>query len=145
MYDYRNLDYYNYNNNNYNLPTYTKDESPNSLYDPYNGFIRGNMFNSLYNGYKINKPIELIASNEKDKLKLYLDAMCFAAHDINLYLDLYPEDKDMIELFNQYRMNANVLKEEYQNKFDPILTSSDALSRIPWAWDNNPWPWENDK
>ena len=39
MYNYqKNLDYYNYENNNYNQPLFSKNENPNSLYDPYNGF-----------------------------------------------------------------------------------------------------------
>ena len=144
MYNYRNnLDYYNYENNNYNNPVFTKDENPKSLYDPYNGFVRGNMFPNLYNDYKLKQPIDIIPTNDKESLKLYVDAMCFAAHDINLYLDIYPNDKDMIQLFNRYRMDANTLKNEYQNKYGPILTSSDALNKVPWAWDNEPWPWEN--
>ena len=143
MYDYRNkLDYYNYQNNNYNQPTFEKNEKPSSLYDPYNGFIRGNMYPNLYNGYKIN-PVEITPVNDKESLGLYVDALCFAAHDINLYLDIYPEDNDMIELFNQYRVDSNILKEEYQTKFGPILVSSEALNKVPWTWDNKPWPWEN--
>ena len=97
MYNY-NLknDYYNYENNNYNQPTYTKNENPASLYDPYNGFIRGNMFPSLYNEYKV-KPIDIMPKSDKEALLLYVDALSFAAHDINLYLDVYPNDADMIK------------------------------------------------
>ena len=144
MYNY-NLknDYYNYENNNYNQPTYTKNENPSSLYDPYNGFIRGNMFPSLYNGYKLEKPLDITPMNDKESLMLYVDAIGFAAHDINLYLDIYPNDKDMIELFNQYRMECNKLKEEYQNKFGPLLVNSNATNKVPWSWDDRPWPWEN--
>lgn len=144
MYEYRNkLDYYNYINNNYNQPMYTKDENPASLYDPYNGFIRGNMFPNLYNGYKLDKPLDIKPNNDKQSLLLYVDALSFAAHDINLYLDVYPNDKDMINLYNQYRMEANNLMEEYQNKFGPLLVSNDSTNTVPWSWDNRPWPWEN--
>ena len=143
-YDYRNnLDYYNYSNNNYNKPMFTKDESPASLYDPYNGFIRGNMFPSLYNSYKLNKPLDITPQNDKEALLLYLNATSFAAHDINLYLDIYPDDRDMIELFNQYKMEANKLMGEYQNKYGPLVVNSEATNKIPWSWDDNPWPWEN--
>ena len=144
MYEYRNkLDYYNYVNNNYNEPMYTKDENPSSLYDPYNGFIRGNMFPSLYNDYKLNKPLDITPMNDKESLMLYVDALGFAAHDINLYLDIYPNDKDMIELFNQYRLEANKLNEEYQNKFGPILVSRNTTNKITLSWDDRLWPWEN--
>ena len=39
-------DYYNYLNNNYNQPNYNQNNV--SLYEPYEGFIRGNMFKDLY-------------------------------------------------------------------------------------------------
>lgn len=144
MYEYRNkLDYYNYVNNNYNEPMYTKDENPSSLYDPYNGFIRGNMFPSLYNDYKLEKPLDITPMNDKESLLLYVDALGFAAHDINLYLDIYSNDKDMIELFNQYKNEANKLMMEYEQKFGPLLVSSEATNKTPWSWDDRPWPWEN--
>lgn len=135
-------DYYNYKNNNYNQPLYTEDADASKLYDPYQGFIRGNMYPNLYNGYKIN-PADITPANDQAQLLTYLDALCFAMIDINLYLDIYPNDKDMITLFNQYRTEANKLKEEYQNKYGPILTDSNANNRYPFSWINSPWPWEN--
>lgn len=144
MYNYRNkLDYYNYENNNYNQPMYEMDENPSSLYDPYNGFVRGNMFPDLYNGYKLSKPIDIKITNDKDSLMLYVNALEFAAHDINLYLDLFPNDKDMIEQYNQYRMESNKLMNEYQSKYGPIFVNSEATNKVPWSWDDMPWPWEN--
>ena len=142
MYNY-NLknDYYNYENNNYNQPTFTKNESPSSLFDPYNVFIRGNMFPSLYNEYKI-KPMDIMPKSDKEALMLYVDALSFAAHDINLYIDVYPNDADMIQLFNQYKTEANKLIDEYQSKFGPLVVNSDATNKVPWTWDNSPWPWE---
>ena len=57
-------------------------------------------------------------------------------------LDIYPNDKDMIALFNQYRTELNRLKEEYQSKYGPIMTDSNANQVYPFAWINSPWPWE---
>lgn len=135
-------DYYNYNNNNYNQPLYTEDENPNSVYDPYAGFIRGNMFPDLYNSYKVNKPIEIKPSNEKMQMKTMLDAMEFATIDLNLYLDIYPNDRDMIQLFSQYVNELEKVKEEYEKKYGPLTTNCKANEKYPWAWDDNPWPWE---
>lgn len=135
-------DYYNYNNNNYNKPTYTENANPNSVYDPYTGFIRGNMFKNLYNSYKITNPIEIKPTSDREQLLTVLDAFDFATIDINLYLDIYPNDKDMLALFNQYRIEKNKLRSEYENLFGPLLTDSDA-NMTEWAWDNKPWPWEN--
>jgi spore coat protein JB len=143
MYSYeRNLDYYNYENNNYNKPLFTKNENANNLYEPYNGFIRGNLFSNLYNGYKI-EPQSILASSEKMKLLVRLDALCFAKEDLNLYLDIYPNDRDLIELFNQYRAEAEKVLNEYENKYGPIFVDSSANTAVPWLWDDEPWPWEN--
>lgn len=135
-------DYYNYKNNNYNQPLYTENVDAKKIYDPYQGFIRGNMYPSLYNGYKI-KPVEITPANEQADLLTYLDELCFATIDINLYLDIYPDDKDMLNLFNNYRKELNEVKEEYQSKYGPILTSSNANNRYPFSWINSPWPWES--
>ena len=83
-------DYYNYANNNYNQPLYNQNIQNKQIYDPYNGFIRGNMFPELYNSYKLNKPLEITPMNEQAELLTYVDALTFAMIDLNLYLDVYP-------------------------------------------------------
>jgi spore coat protein JB len=138
------LDYYNYVNNNYNQPTFTDNNvDAKALYDPYQGFIRGNMFKELYNTYKISSPINLEPKNEQEEMLMYLDSLSFAAHDINLYLDIYQNDKDMVEAFKNYRKEANQVKEQYEKKYGPLFVNSDANTAYPWVWDNSPWPWEN--
>ena len=101
-------DYYNYMNNNYNQPLYNQQSFNNmnkvnsKLFDPYTGFISGNMFPDLYNAYKLSNPLEIEPMNEQAELLTNIDALCFACIDLNLYLDLYPEDKSAIELFKAY-------------------------------------------
>ncbi len=143
FYEYPNMraDTYNYVNNNYNQPMYEEDANANKLYDPYQGFIRGNMFPNLYNGY--GKTLDIKPLNQQAKMLTTLDALDFAAHDIALYLDLHPEDRDMIQLYNSYRMQANELRENYEKKYGPILASSNATNKYPWDWNDKPWPWEN--
>ena len=116
-------DYYNYANNNYNQPLYNQNIQDKQIYDPYNGFIRGNMFPELYNSYKLNKPLEITPMNEQAELLTYVDALTFAMIDLNLYLDVYPNDREALELFNQYRMQADEYTKKYENKYGP-------------------WPWE---
>ena len=92
---------------NYNKCTYDqKNININDIFDPYTGFIRGNMFPDLYNQYKINKPYEIEPMNEQAQILTTIDALCFSAHDLNLYLDTHPNDRDMIQLFNQYRIQS---------------------------------------
>ena len=136
MYNYRTeLDYYNYENNNYNKPMYTKNENPNMLYDPYNGFIRGNMFPDLYNDYKI-EPVEFKISNEKEQLSNKICNLCFATHDINLYLDLYPDDRDMLNLYNSYKKEVNGLLPYYEEKYGQLFVGS--TTKYPFEWIKEP-------
>lgn len=136
------LEYYNYVNNNYNKPMYQEDINASKLYDPYQGLIRGNMFKELYNDYKMSNPIMLDPKNEQEDMKLYLDSLCFAAHDINLYLDLYPDDKDMLKKFADYRKELEAVKKKYEEMYGPIFVNSESNTVFPWTWDNSPWPWE---
>lgn len=135
-------DYYNYVNNNYNQPLYTEDMNAKKLFDPYQGFIRGNLFPNLYNDYKI-KAADITPLNDQAKLLTMVDALNFAAHDIALYLDIYPEDKDMLQKFNEYRKQANEATSRYEELYGPIKLSSDATNKYPWSWNASPWPWEN--
>ena len=135
-------DYYNYANNNYNQPLYNQNIQNKQIYDPYNGFIRGNMFPELYNSYKLNKPLEITPMNEQAELLTYVDALTFAMIDLNLYLDIYPNDREALELFNQYRMQTDEYTKKYESKYGPLELTSNSLNTFPWAWDNAPWPWE---
>ncbi len=141
--------------NYYNYPNYLQNsnfEGKNSrnvnyqndnLFNPYQGLIRGNLFKNIYQPYKNEKPYEIKPMNEQAKMLTELDSLEFALVDLNLYLDVYPDDREAIQLFNQYRIERQDLLNQYQNKYGPILISSEALNQAPWMWDNRPWPWEN--
>jgi len=135
-------DYYNYVNNTYNQPSYNQVSNQTNLYNPYNGFIRGNMFPELYNTYKVNQPFEIKPMNEQAEMLTYIDALGFATIDLNLYLDNFPDDKNALELFNQYRSLKEQYMNEYEKKYGPLNLGSDALNQYPWVWNNGPWPWE---
>lgn len=139
-------DYYNYVNNNYNQPNYNQQiEKPRELYDPYQGFIRGNLFPDLYNSYRVSNPIDINPSNEQAEILTNIDSLEFAMQDLNLYLDLNPNDSKMIELYNYYLKQYKDFMNVYQNKFGPIVLECDALKGNRWDWINSPWPWEVNK
>lgn len=137
-------DYYNYANNNYNLPLYNQDKSYHKLYEPYQGLIRGNMFPDLYNTYKVSAPIEILPENEQARLLTSIDSLEFALIDLSLYLDIYPDNEYMLKQFNIVRTNMNELVYEYQKKYGPLCLNNDALNKYPYAWIKSPWPWEGD-
>lgn len=128
-------------NMNFNVSNYKQNPNLNNMYDVYNGFIRGNMFKDLYNTYKISRPYDINPLNEQAEMLTYIDAYCFAAHDLNLYLDTHPDDKEMIKLFQDYTNEANNIIKEYESKYGPLFVDS---STYPWTWNDSPWPWEKD-
>ena len=139
------------NNNDYlanilpNNPTpqVNNNYQQGNIYDPYQGFIRGTMFPSLYDSYKMDRPFEIQPMNEQAQMLTNIDALTFATIDLDLYLDVNPNDQRAIELFNQYRSQKQEIMKAYENKFGPLTLSSDALATYPWVWNDRPWPWEN--
>ena len=106
----------------------------------FNFFKKGNLFRNLYNEYKNYKPAKLIPKDEREK-KLYdLSAICFAAHELNLYLDLNPEDQSAFMLFMDYEKQANRLIEEYERLYGPLNINSEEMKTFTWSSDK--WPWE---
>ena len=113
-----------------------------SLYSPEEGFNKGNMFSNLYEQYKNYKPKELVGNNDMEKMFLELARICFAKHDIQLYLDLHPDDVSMIQLFNDYRERENNLLKMYEAKYGVINTDSESLNQTPFVWATEKFPWE---
>jgi len=145
------VDYYNYLNNlnqkkinNSTGMNIVNTNSNKTSYDsePYLGFVRGNMFNNLYSPYMNYKPHEFNPSNEKEYLLLLVQMYGFAAHDLGLYLDVYPSDSNAINLREKYVKLYNQALTNYESKYGATELGSEYLSTSPWAWDSKKWPWE---
>ena len=127
--------------NNYNYYPYDWRNTNNvNLFSPKEGFEKGNMFENTYSEYKNYKPEVLKPTNEEEKLLYNIQAICFAAHDINLYLDMNPNDQSMITLFNDYLKKEEELIKEYESKYGPMTIKEGSMNK----WVNNKWPWEVD-
>ena len=113
-----------------------------NLIEPKEGFLRGNLFNNLYDPYKNYMPVTLKGRTDEERMYLELARICFAKHEINLYLDLHPEDTSMIRLFNDYREKEMMLLKQYEEKYGPINTDSSVLEKTPFMWVKDGWPWE---
>ncbi len=134
-------EYYNYVNNNYNIPNYApKDE--NTLFNPYQGLIRGNLFPNLYNYYKNEKPYNISPANQQAELLTNIYAYGFAIVDLNLYLDVHPDDKNAINLFNQYVGEYKIMVEEYTRRYGRLEMAGINANQNKWTWVEEPWPWQ---
>ena len=133
----RNFNYnYNYYPNNMD-----RDMNNPKFFTEKEGYLRGNMFRNLYSQYKNYEPQTLRPTTEQEEMFLRMSEAEFAAHDLNLYLDLYPNDGNALDLFNRYRKEANRLMMDYEEKYGPILISSDSLDTSPFLWQTQIFPW----
>ena len=128
--------------NNVN-PNSTMDfNSPTRLYTTQEAFVKGNLFPDLYKGYKNYRPVVLTPTNEQQQMYLNLSQLSFAAHELNLYLDNFPNDRGLIRLFNDYRKMADQAIRAYEAKYGPVVITSDQLDQFPWVWSNQNFPWD---
>ena len=105
---------------------------------PKEAFDRGNLFENYFWPYKYVANVK--ADNERQSLMNKVQEYCFSAHELNLYLDLHPDDMQAIGLFNQYTEMADKYTKEYEMKYGPITVG--ITEKYPWQWMNSPWPWE---
>lgn len=129
-------DYINYYNQGY----YDREAHMTNIYDPYQAFIRGNSFKGLYDIYKTNEPFEIKPINEQAEMLTSIDALDFSILDLGMYLDLYSDDRNAINLYNNYMNQVKELKKTYQEKYGPIECTFSNPNK--WTWVDDPWPWE---
>ena len=135
---YRNL---NNNSNMFNSQNINGNYENLNILNPKEGFERGNIFSDLYSQYKNYKPVILKANNQQESKLLELQTICFAIHELNLYLDLYPNDQSILTLFNDYRSKYLNMLKDYEEKYGPLTVDSNANSNS-FVWVTESWPWE---
>ena len=142
------------NNNFYDIPEnwykefndtfYSNNTTSNQLATINLALDRGNLFNNLYDPYKNYKYNNLTATNKREELLLNVLRYDFVLTELNLYLDIYPKDRNMINLYNQYLEEKKRACFEYTKNFGP-LTLDDQSNNNSWSWLQSPWPWEGTK
>ena len=111
-----------------------------NVVSPMEGFLRGNMFKDEYEPYKNLTYFKLSPSNDKERLLYQVMAYSFAINDLNLYLDLHPDNKGMLDLFKKYVKEEKELCKEYVNKYGPLEVNEVMGQKFDWI--SSPWPWE---
>ena len=135
-------DWYNDFNTNFNV--YPNKDNTN-LSNPLEGFLRGNLFNNLYNPYKNYNYAMLKPTNKKEELLYNILMYKFALTELNLYLDIHPNNQEMINLFKKYLLEEKKLCNEYEKNYGPLTIDSNNLENNSWNWIKSPWPWEVNK
>lgn len=114
----------------------------NQILEPYQGWIKGNLFANLYDPYKNYKPVEVNPNNEKEALLYQLMQYQFVLIDLDLYLDTHPNDQEAINLYHKYLTIKKQMCDKYESMYGAITLDSNYLGTNSWTWKNSPWPWE---
>ena len=108
---------------------------------PKEGFQRGNMMRDEYVPYKNYTYLRLVPSDEQECLLLKVMEYSFAINELNLYLDLNPEDMEAFRLFQNYIEEEKKYKKQYNKMYGPIVITDDDSNCYEWS--KNPWPWDS--
>lgn len=130
------LDFENLSRNLNMQPANNKDIMLSSVID---GFSKGNMDEELYDPYKNYRPVRL---NENDP-DIMMRAYLFAIIDLQLYLDVHPDDLETKKLFNKYVEEFNKLEKQIESKNGPLYVTSPYNFTSNWVWQKN-WPFEGE-
>lgn len=106
------------------------------------GFLKGNMFKNEYEPYKNFSYMPLNASSEKEKRLYQIMALEFAINDLNLYLDLHPDDKEILNQFKKIVEEVQIKQDEYVKKYGPLMLNQVKGNKFNWI--DSPWPWDNE-
>lgn len=121
------------------MPDVDFNMNPNIL-EPMEGFLKGNMFRNEYEPYKNLTYFKLEPKNEKEKKLYKIMALSFAINDLNLYLDLHPDKKEVFTLFKKYIEEKEYLCKEYVKMYGPLELNETLGKKYDWL--DSPWPWD---
>lgn len=83
--------------------------------------------------------------NEKTTLKRKIDALDFSIHEIVLFLDTHPNNRQAINMLREYRRQRREAIANYETKCGPYIKTVDDVSpKDYWNWIDSPWPWERE-
>lgn len=124
---------------NLSINNYSRKE--NNILSPIDALNKGNLFKDLYSNYK-NHIYSVIVKGKRDEMLLNVQALGFLLKDLNLYLDVFPDDKDLLFEFNHYNKEYKKVKSEYESEFGPLCVNAENNDSV-FNWVSSPWPWDN--
>ena len=105
------------------------------------GFLRGNMFKNEYKPYKNLTYIDIRPQSDREAKLFNVMQFSFAINDLNLYLDLHPDDTRVIRLFEELVKEEKQSKKEYMEQYGPLTVTKVKGDKFDWI--ESPWPWDD--
>ncbi len=105
-------------------------------YEPRKALIRG----TLYPG--LDLPFMNMVNQQEKPItpKTELQTLAFVIQELALYLDTHPEDKEALELYQEYQKIKHKCMMDY-NAERPLNHTIPAKGDR-YRWLDDPWPWE---
>ena len=113
-------------------------ESARPAYDAGEALQRGTLFPGL------DLPFMNLVNNNPELAGTPLGevmALCFASHELRLYLDTHPGDEEAFDTLRQMLKLTAEAKRRYTARFGP-LTPTDLAESEHFDWLDGPWPWQ---
>lgn len=105
-------------------------------YEANEALSRGTLFPGL------DLPFMNIVNNDVAQTPLTeLQAVCFVAHELALYLDTHRDDAEAFQMYQTFLALKKEAHERYAKLCGPI-THSDMLGATSYVWSDDPWPWD---
>lgn len=110
--------------------------SSKPAYDPEDALKRGTLFPGL------DLPFMNIVNtaNVSDTPLGELMALQFVCHELQLYLDTHPCDKEAFAVLKSMLQLSDEAKKRYISKYGP-LCHADLAGMENFSWLDDPWPW----
>lgn len=113
----------------------------NNLYSLDEILNTGTLFKNIYKPYK--KTPNIIPESNEEKIMFKIQQLEIALMDLNLYLDIYPNDSSFVNLYNKYNNELENLKKDFESKYYSLSTNNSSKNSI-WKWVNKKWPWDGE-
>ena len=106
-------------------------------YEARKGIIRGTLFPGL------DLPFLGMVNTEElaDTPKTELQVLSFAIQELALYLDTHRDDREALELYQQYQQMYHSCMMHYTERTGPMNHKSPTTGP-QYRWLDDPWPWE---
>ena len=106
-------------------------------YEAQRGLIRGTLYPGLdlpFMGKVNNQELQKNCMTD-------LQALAFAIQELALYLDTHREDREALELYQDYQRLYAHCREEYLKTRGP-MNHGQPTDGTQYQWLDDPWPWE---
>ena len=119
------------NDNYYFYELYSKNnERLNTKY------LRGNMFDNEFVPFG---KMGYVKPNINNQELFDIMEASFAINDYNLYLDLHPEDREILVKYQNEVERLNKLSDSYTKKYGPLSLKDSDYNTFKWVETSFPW------